>query len=164
MALSDYTIPRTDIKAGKTVLSVRGLSLDDISFLVSVHKEDVDAIVETFRSKVVGKTDDVSPDTIDAAVRENGDELITAFLQQFPLVAANVISLACDEPEAWKNAQRLPLPVQVEALLSIAKLTFEDAEGFKKFVGNVIAVLRSASAQAPQNKKMKGTKSTGSTD
>lgn len=175
MALSDYVVPRTEIKIGiDNSMSVRGLALEDITFLVSVHKEDIDTLIEMFRAKSMAHVTNksapggvINPALIDEMVRKSGDDLISGFLQQFPLLAANVIATACDEPESWQAARTLPLPLQIEALLSVAKLTFEDAEGFKKFVGNVAAVLRSASAQAPQivsNSKKKSTKSTGSTD
>lgn len=170
MALSNYVIPRTDIKIDKSnSMSVRGLCLEDIGFLVSVHRDDVDAIVEAFRGKALkgaSANTPLDPSAIEAAVRDNSDELLSTLLQQFPLVVANVIALACDEPDEWQNARRLPMPTQMEAVIEIARLTFEDAEGFKKFMGNVLAVLRSAGAQAPQlaGKKVKAkTKSTGST-
>lgn len=172
MALSNYVVPRTEVALDATnTISVRGLSLEDITFLVSVHKGDMDALVEMFRTQALAHDvtkagSKLDPAIIDSAVRKSGDKMIQSFLQQFPLLAANVIAVASDEPEAWQVARHLPLPVQVEAILATARLTFEDAEGFKKFVGNVIAVLQSASAHAPQivDKSKKTKKSTGSTD
>lgn len=160
MALSTYSTPRTTITLdASNNIAVRGLTLEDISFLMQVHKGDVDTVVEMFSGKL-GK--DMTPEGVNKAVQAEGDAMILALLQQFPLLAANIIAVACDEPTAWENAMQLPMPKQVDAILAIAKLTFEDAEGFKKFVGNVLAVMQSVAKQKPQ--KTKATKSTGSTD
>lgn len=173
MALSDYVVPRTEIELQKgNSISVRGLALEDITFLVSVHKDDMDALIEAFRTKALAGTatkagSAIDPALIDKVVRDSSDDMVSTFLQQFPLLAANVIATACDEPGAWAKARVLPLPTQVEVIFAVARLTFEDAEGFRKFVGNVTAVLQSASAHAPQvtnvakNRLKKSTGSTG---
>lgn len=166
MALSDYTVPRKQVDlGGGNSIEVRGLGMEDVSFLVSVHSDDMDAVVEMFRPKSSGP---ITPDSIVKKAQED-DGMIAGLLQTFPLLAANIIAVACDEPDQLSTARRLPLPKQTEALIEIARLTFEDAEGFKKFVGNVAAVLRSATPAAPQiggaSKKTKTKKkSTGSTD
>lgn len=167
MALSDYEIPRTSIRLNeKASVDVRALSLDDVSFLVRIHQEDIEALVSMFQAKVGAKKGNVDPSKVSALVEQAGDKMISSFLQQFPLLAANIIAVASDEPGAWATARKLPVPVQIDALLAVARLTFEDAEGFKKFVGNVTAAMQSASAQAPQvaSKTSRKTKSTGSTD
>lgn len=164
MALSDYTVPRKQVDlGGGNFIEVRGLGMEDVSFLVSVHSDDMDAVVEMFRPKTSGQ---ITPEAIVKKAQED-DGMIAGLLQSFPLLAANIIAVACDEPDQLSNARRLPLPKQTEALIEIARLTFEDAEGFKKFVGNVTAVLRSASVKAPPARskaKKKAKKSTGSMD
>lgn len=166
MALSDYTAPRKKIDlGGGNSIEVRGLGMEDVSFLVSVHSDDMDAVVEMFRPNKTS-SEKITPESIVKKAQED-DGMIAGLLQTFPLLAANIIAVACDEPDQLSSARRLPLPKQTEALIEIARLTFEDAEGFKKFVGNVAAVLRSATPAAPQTgggKKTKKTKSTGSTD
>lgn len=159
MALSNYQIPRTtvDIDASNSFV-VRGLNLEDISFLVQVHKNDVDSVVSMFQGKL-GK--DASPEGVAKAVQKNGDAMIVELIQRFPLLIANVIAVASDEPDQWDNASKLPVPVQIEAILAVAKLTFNDVDGFKKFVGNVSAVLQSVAKQKPL---MTATKSTGTSD
>lgn len=160
MALSNYQIPRTTIPLGnENNMAVRGLNLEDISFLVQVHKNDVDSVVSLFQGKI-GK--DKTPEGVAKVVQKNGSELIVELIQRFPLLIANVICVAADEPEQWENASKLPMPVQVEAVLAIATHTFNDVDGFKKFVGNVGAVLQSVAKQNPQTKAAK--KSTGTTD
>lgn len=147
MALSNYSIPRTTIALGDgNEISVRGLNTEDISFLVQVHKADVDAVVAMMRGTI---KDAKTPDEIAAAVTKQGDETLLLAVQHFPLLIGNIIANAADEPEAWDNATKLPAPVQLEALLAIVRHTFNDVDGFKKFVGNVTAVLRSVS-QKPQ--------------
>lgn len=161
MGLKSYTTPRTTIQLDPSnSIAVRGLNLEDISFLVQVHKGDVDAVVEAFKGRV---GTDATPDGVTKAVQEQGEAMLLNLLQQFPLLAANVIAVAADEVDAWENAGALPLPKQVEAIFAIAKLTFEDVDGFKKFVGNVLAVVQSVGKQKPRSKTPK-TKSTGSTD
>lgn len=160
MALSNYQIPRTKVDLDpENSISVRGLNLEDISFLVQVHKNDVDNVVAMFQGKL-GK--DKTPEGISKAVQDNGDAMLVELIQKFPMLIANVISVAADEPEAWETASKLPMPVQVEAVLAITKRTFNDVDGFKKFVGNVSAVLQSVATQSPQMMKA-AKKSTGTT-
>lgn len=159
MALSNYTIPRTAVELGDgNSMSVRGLNLEDVSFLVQIHQGDVDNLVAAFRGATKGAK---TAEAIAGEVQANGDKMVFALIQQFPLLAANIIATAADEPEAWDTATKLPVPKQVEALIAVAKHTFEDVDGFKKFVGNVSAVLQSVAKQKPQ--VMKATESTGTT-
>lgn len=147
MALKTYTIPRLPVLLTEgNEIQVRGLNLDDVSFLVQVHRDDVDKIIAAFRSEVPS----LDPEAVDAAVRERGNAMISVLLQHFPIVAGNVIAVASDEPEQWDVAQKLPVPVQIDALVKVAKLTFNDFDGFKKFLGNVLAVVQSAKAPPQQ--------------
>jgi len=147
MALKNYTIPRLPVVLAEgNEIQVRGLNLDDVSFLAQVHRDDVDRIIATFRSDVPS----LDPEAVETAVRERGNAMIAALLQHFPIVAGNVIAVASDEPEQWDVAQKLPVPVQVDALMKIARLTFNDFDGFKKFVGNVLAAVQSAKAPPQQ--------------
>lgn len=168
MSLKNYTAPRKDIPLGNgESVSVRGLNLEDISFLVQVHHADVDRLVETFRGRLQGAASggQVDPAKVEQAIRDNSSGMLVNFVQHFPLLVANVIALAADEPNAWENATKLPIPVQTEAVVEIARLTFEDYNGFKKFVGNVVAAAQSVAKRPPQqNSSKKTTKSTGSTD
>lgn len=160
MALSDYKIPRTEVPldAANTV-SVRGLNLEDVAFLVQVHKNDIDAVIEAIKGNIEkGST----PEDVAAAVESKGTDVLTSVIQQSPLLVANIISTASDEPDAWETAVKLPVPVQIEILLNVAKLTFNDIDGFKKFVGNVSAVMQSVAKQKPQIGKP-ATRSTGTT-
>jgi len=162
MALSDYEIPRTSVPLNNgNAIEVRGMSLTDVSLLYRIHEESVDEIVKMFKGKLVGAA---TPDEIGEAVTNDSKGIVIEFLRHFPLVASNIIALACDEPDAWRKAQELPMPVQVEALVAISRLTFEDINGFKKFVGNALAVIRSVAKETPPAKSKKATKSTGTTD
>ena len=67
-----------------------------------------------------------------------------------PDFIAHVIAYAAHEPDQWQKVIHLPAPVQVECLKKLAQLTFNDEAGFREFVGNVVAALRSAKSVVPQ--------------
>jgi hypothetical protein len=67
----------------------------------------------------------------------------------FPFVLGALIARGCGEPDLWEKAMTLPLPVQVEAIEHIARLTFVDRAGFERLVGKVKAVLGNAVAPSP---------------
>ena len=63
-------------------------------------------------------------------------------LQEAPALVADIICRAADEPDAHDRARMLPLPIQLNALEVITKLTFEDAGGPKAFLVSVMSLVQ----------------------
>lgn len=120
MALADYQPERaTVVYKGKVLVVVRGLCLDDISVLVRAHMTEIRVLYARYQG---GGLD---------------PEMIAGIITEAPGIAAHLIALASDEPEATDTARKLPAPLQVQAVIEILRLTFEDVGGPKAFVALV---------------------------
>lgn len=108
--------------------TVRGLGLNDIAVLVREHFPDLHTLFDLFNT--VG---DLEPERL--------RPLIISVVSQAPGFAANVIALAAGEGDA-SDAERLPIPVQIQALMDIGQLTFTDVGGIKKAMEVVAALLK----------------------
>lgn len=123
MSLADYQPEREQIfHKGSLLVSVRGLSLDDLSVLVRGNLAELQQIYAALK-----QPDQFSIDEL----------MIMQLINQTPLLAAKIISLAADEPAALEAASRLTVPLQMTILIAVARLTFEDVGGPKAFVAMV---------------------------
>jgi hypothetical protein len=148
MALNkEFFAPKTEIKHGDVVLcDVRGLTADDIARIVTESAADVETMLTLFEQNdtLKGISQD-DPESVALALQSNGKNLFTALITKVPELVARVIAIAADDPEDWKHVQKnFPLPAQLNALTEAARLTFVDGNGFKAFVGNVMALLGNA--------------------
>jgi hypothetical protein len=117
------------VKIGTGAMPVRGLSLKDISLLVSNYEQ---TFVEFFASAL-------NPENV------RWDRLLTAA----PLMACDIISLAGDiDADDRILVSELPLGVQVEILEKVWGLTVPNAKKLRSVVDAVIAQTR---AFAPSN-------------
>lgn len=131
MGLKNLVIPTETINVpGNDPLVVRGLDLPSILFLVRHHQE---ALSDLFNKAQGGVFDDATVDAIALAVFETAPEL-----------AAKIIACACDEPDEWQNAMRLPVSVQVQIIERIGVLTFAAEGGVEKLLETVVKVLSGA--------------------
>ncbi len=105
--------------------TVRGLSLDDISFLVTRHSAKLAALYAQFKLR-----DDIGED--------NMMGLALDLLKQAPELAADMIACASGDHEDSELAAQLPFPVQLDALEKLVTLTFTVAGGPKKVLEIVI--------------------------
>lgn len=122
MGLADFEPFRQNVKyRGEIVLSVRGLSLDDVSILVRGHMDDINRLVDLAREK--GDFGTVSFLT---------DALVTA-----PKVLFDMIALAADEPTYSEDSRKLPVGLQIKILQDVLMLTLEDIGGPKALVALV---------------------------
>lgn len=127
MALSDFTPERITVEyKGKPLMKVRGLNLDDVSLLVQTHLADLQRLYELVQ--------DGSQNLFE---RLNADGFVIKLIGDMPVLAANLIAIAADEPENFAQARTLPLPLQVMVVRTIVSLTFEDFGGPKAFVALV---------------------------
>jgi hypothetical protein len=123
MALADYQPEREQIFHKQSLLvSVRGLCLEDLSVLVRGNLAELQQLYAAIKQPDQYQIDDL---------------LIMKLINQAPLMAAKIIALAADEPAGEEAASRLTVPLQVNILSAIARLTFEDIGGPKAFVAMV---------------------------
>lgn len=139
MSLANFT-PATDVVLfrGKPLTTVRGLSLDDIAILMRENLSDLDQLL-----KLYAETDDR------IAVAATAQFAISV-AKEMPQLVARTICLASDEPDAEDNARRLPIPTQIDALMKIIKLTFEDAGGAKKFFESLMQLVKTVAPTIDQ--------------
>jgi hypothetical protein len=115
MALSDITVPTEVISVGTNNFTVRGLCFDDVTRIIQKHQVAVEKVIDAYGNKVP-----------DAAI-------LQMLIGELPDLTAQVIACAADEPDNIAIARKLPMPKQVEALVAIAKMTFDEVGGVKKF-------------------------------
>lgn len=126
----DFTIPTETIKyKDQPVLDVRGLSFNDISYLVNQHREDVQKLVALWDSY---SKEDVFETTREAVLIQYGFELLT----EAPGILAHIIAVSADnaDKDTVMMITRLPATVQIDALKAVGKLTIDDFGGVKKMV------------------------------
>jgi hypothetical protein len=98
---------------------VRGLSLEDLSLLIRTHLPDLKAMYARY-----------------SVANENGettDDMVLSFVRDMPVLAAHLIAMAAGEESAVDQARGLPFPLQVDAVVNVLQLTFEDIGGPKNF-------------------------------
>lgn len=148
MSLSAYKPKRETIKVDSEFsLSVRALGLTDIRDLISNHLVALDELF----ARVTQSQQNVfaSPNVDDGLT---GNMLIKTLITDAPDIAARIICLANDEADvdsAMAGAMSLPLPVQMETLITIGNLTFADYGGPKKFVETVVTMIQAMRTAMP---------------
>jgi hypothetical protein len=131
--LSDIQFETQEIKYRGSSFTVRGLGLDIVSrLLASSSRAQIDAAVSQL--EIAYKADGDSA-ALEGAVSKLAIEL--------PELVAQVIAFAADEPDAAVVVARLPLPVQLEALMAIGRLTFDGEESIKNFVSGLVTLMTS---------------------
>lgn len=125
-----------------TDIVLHGLSANAIAGIISSQMSSLEAIFDIVQSAGVNKAEDLAK----VNVAQVGQQLMT----QAPEFIAHVIAYAAHEPDAWPTALHLDARTQMQCLNHIARLTFNDEAGFREFVGNVVAALRSAKGVVPQ--------------
>lgn len=129
MPLAGYQPEYRVIQIGTTnSFQVRGLGLNDVAVLVREHFPDLEALSDLF-----GNLDEMDAQKM--------QPLVLSLVSNAPGFVANVIALAAGEGSA-EDAERLPFPIQVQALLDIGELTFNDVGGIKKAMELIAALLK----------------------
>jgi hypothetical protein len=118
---------RNVLLGGGNSFAVRGLSLNDVAVLIRTHFPDVEALFDLF-------------DGVEDMQAEQMQALALSLLSNAPGFVANVIALAAGEGDA-SDAERLPAPVQVQALFDIGELTFTEVGGVKKSLETIASLL-----------------------
>lgn len=133
MSLADYQPERQIVfyKGDKPLAEVRGLNLEDVSFLVRTYQAQID----TFYSLHGGDLEAASIGTI----------ATKGFLTQPELCYAIIAQGA---GEGIDHAKKLSAPLAIKVLGTVLSLTFEDVGGPLAFSGLVKAALVSFAQQS----------------
>lgn len=143
MSLANLQLRTETVSYNDTDIVLHGLSANAIAGLILSQLSNIEEIFNIVEAAGVKKAEDLA----NVNIVEVGQRLLV----QLPDFIAHVIAYSAHEPEQWSKVIHLPAPVQVDCLNKLAKLTFQDEAGFREFVGNVVAALRSAKGVVPQN-------------
>lgn len=134
MALKDYVIPEKVIElSGGVSFAVRGLSLPQVTYLLTKHGEKVRDLFGSYQANLEGSNLSLT----------DMEAIGNVVLLSAPDLAAEIIAVAAGEEDAIDVIQRMPFPAQIAALEAVADLTFDSAGGPKKLWETVIRVCRS---------------------
>lgn len=134
MGLRDFKIARTDISAGGTTLSVRGMSFDDVMHLADTYGPQM--------AVMFGRVQ--SGNTLDSAdVRT----IIGNLAKEAPDMVAAAIALATDDydEDTVEIARKLPFPVQLDVLDAMFQRTFASEAEVKKLIESVTRMIAGVS-------------------
>lgn len=141
MALSDLVLPTHDVVVGSGKFSVRGVAASDLAWLMQHHDKELEYLIDAAK-----RLDDQALDDKDAVTG-----FLRAIVKNLPELAAAIIACASDDRTegAVSKAKQLPLPVQLDALLAVGRLTFEAYGGVKKFADDLKHLVGSAKTNLP---------------
>lgn len=134
MALSDLEIQTHEVQVHGTTISVRGLNFADLSSLIQEHREDLDALIN--------KASERQEEAENAENPQSDQQLVFELIKEVPELAAKVIAHASGEPDKWEHAYRLGFPSQLDLLMAIGQMTFQEAGGVKKFLSDVLSLMQ----------------------
>ena len=143
MSLANLQLRTAAVRYNETDITLHGLSANDIAGLILSQLGNIESIFDIVEGAGVKKVEDLA----NVNIAEVGQRLLV----QMPDFIAHVIAYAAHEPDQWSKVMHLPAPTQVDCLKKLAGLTFNDEAGFREFVGNVVAALRSAKSVVPQS-------------
>lgn len=143
MALSDYKAETRVIEFKGGSFVVKGLSLVEATKLIRHHLPDLEALFKLTASVLEGKHELTSDDL---------DQLAITVTEQAPGLVANLIAAAevggKGDEEAISAASNLSFPLQVQAVIDVMQLTFDEVGGIKKAFGRFAALLGSKTAKS----------------
>lgn len=135
MALSDYTPEcRQVMHHGKPLFTVEGLSLETLAVLVKTHLPDLESV---FDIVLKGEHEEET-------YQDQLSRIATGLALSAPGLVSNIIAVSSGEElteDLVRVAGRLPFPVQVQAMIDIGSLTFDEAGGIKKSIESLMILL-----------------------
>lgn len=133
MSLTKLKFATAEVEvAGGEKFSVRGISMQDAVILLNEFKDPIMKVVRQIQQQ--GDSVDLEKVAIEASIDAPG-------------LIASLIAMASDEmtEEGIVAANKLPLPVQIDAIFKIGELTFQTEGSLKKMFETVADWLRGAS-------------------
>ena len=117
---------KTIVMKGKPVITVRGLSLTDVSTVIRFHLSEMEKLFAMYQEH-------------ETAVLLGGkrEEFLLRLLTDAPDIVFTLLATAADEPASMDKVAKLPFAVQLDALSAVLNLTFEESGGPKNFVATL---------------------------
>ncbi len=132
MPISAYTIRTARVPLGKdNDFEVRALTFPDLTMLITNHMPALVGLLAKYQQAKQ-----------DVFAKSNIMSLCLDVARDFPTLASEIISLAIVgetvSPETRTKIENFPAPIQMQALVEIARITVEEAGG----LGNLMAGFR----------------------
>lgn len=140
---------------GEEAAEVRGLSPADIATLLSDNSDAITMLLSAFEEADKIPVAGASSDTIAQAVLEAAPSILGKAASALPELVAELIARAADDAsdEAVEAILEWPTGLQAQALIEIASMTFAGPEGFRMFVGNVAALVKTVNTMTSASEK-----------
>ena len=142
MSLSAVVLPKKSVRVGETAFDVRGLSFHDISDLMTGNQDDLVELVTMYVQTAEQGEDPMAGGTAGVA-------FLQKVVHELPSLVAKVVAIAADEPDSYAVVEKMPFPAQLEAILAVGQMTFEDEDGLKKFGENILTLLAALTSSVP---------------
>lgn len=133
MGLKNITLPSAEVAFSGGKFAVRGLSFDNIAYLVRKHKDGLRSLFDSFQEQ---------GDLTTAGAMQ----FVVPLVEKMPSLAADIIACGSGDHKDAAIAAGLPFPVQVEALEKIIDLTFSVDGGVKKLLETVVRMAQGTTA------------------
>jgi hypothetical protein len=133
MSLMDFVVPKTTVTFGAASVDVRGVALDDITFIFRDHLVEVNRLMALY-------DDEEKRNTVMAQAAKFAVHLIS----EAPELCHTLIARCADEavtPEVIKHVSTFPVGLQVELVNAIWTLTVEEAGGAKKLLDKFMGLV-----------------------
>ena len=133
------------MEGGEVVATVYPLSGDVIKQVMLIIGQDVTDLLgslEEMKFSMQTETDEEIADKVLSSL----PGLLQKVSSVVPQILAAIIAAAADDIDGIDVIDTWPLPLQVEGVATVARLTFVDDTSFKNFVGNVLALLQAGNA------------------
>jgi hypothetical protein len=145
MPLSTYEIPMASIPLGKNnSFDVRAITFPDLTFMVEKHLPALTAILAKYKEAQE-----------EVYSRRSIADFAVMIARDFPSFAVEIISVCisgedetADREALSKKVALLGAPVQINAMLEIARLTVDEAGGLKNLTAGLRTKLQAAMANA----------------
>lgn len=124
--LETLIIPSETVTVGEQTLTVYGLGLPHITYIVRHHRQ---VLADLYVKAITGEL----PGSV--------EEIAMGIMDDFAPLAGLVIACGVGEPEQASKAAQLGFAVQVDALEKISKLTLEGEGGLEKLMESVTRAL-----------------------
>lgn len=137
---------------GEEALSVRGLTPDDITKVLILEGENIADLFGTATAVDLSGVNTRDTEQLADWLMAKAPTLLMALANKSPTLLARILAVSAMEGEddleesAEYIRSNFTLPLQFEAAVRIAALTFAGPEGFRLFVGNVMALVETVAA------------------
>lgn len=135
--------PTVDITwQGEVVASVRGLTPADVTAILVSVGEDLAGLFNLAEEVDGMKLELGNAEALADQLMSQWPKFVTAIGSHLPNVLAQLIANAADDADAWEMVRdHYSFVLQFEILAEVAKLTFNEPEAFRRFVGNALLLV-----------------------